>query len=95
MNIVRLTESLKVQSLPALGVSLTIRGGEAWTRAKLATKGMAHFIFGRGGKGISLLSKRSGGMGGRGGERVGRRFCIKFGLVVYICSGVSERDQIR
>lgn len=71
MNIVRLTESLKVQSLPALGVSLTIRGGEAWTRAKLATKGMAHFIFGRGGKGISLLSKRSGGKGGRGGERGG------------------------
>lgn len=65
MNIVRLTESLKVQSLPALGVSLTIRGGEAWTRAKLATKGMAHFIFGRGGKGISLLSKRSGGKGGK------------------------------
>lgn len=73
MNIVRLTESLKVQSLPALGVSLTIRGGEAWTRAKLATKGMAHFILGEGGRGFPCCRKgrREGGeRGGEGGKKV-------------------------
>lgn len=54
-----LTESLKVQSLPTSGVFLVIRGGEAYTRATLATKGMVHFIFGERRGETSLSSKRS------------------------------------
>lgn len=56
-----LTESLKVQSLPTSGVFLVIRGGEAWTRATLAIKGMVHFIFGQRREEISLSSNRSEG----------------------------------
>lgn len=64
-KITRLTESSNVQSLPTLGVSLTIRGGEAWTRATLATKGRVHFIF-EGGN-FFVLEKVGRGVWGFGG----------------------------
>lgn len=85
MKISILTESSNVQSLPTLGVSLTIRGGEAWTRATLATKGMVHFIFEGGWGGISLSSTRSGQEGGGG--------WLSSSMVWwYVCSGLRERE---
>lgn len=89
MSIVRLTESSNVQSLPTLGVSLTIRGGEAWTRATLATKGMVHFIFGGGvGEGSKFFVLEKVGWWGGG-------FSFSNMGWWYLCSGVRERDQIR